>query len=324
MSDQAVLGEVICAIGVFDGMHLGHQYLLAQAQAQADEVGLPLVVVTFDRDPDELLTPDAGPTKLLSDPERLARLHRADNGGARLAQASTGPSSACERVIVSLPFEQWLADLAPEDFLDQVVARRCTPRGIHVGSDFRFGAKAAGSIETLRQWASRHGAEAFGHKLLDDGGLPVSATRIRECLAQARLTEANRLLTRPHHLPGLIVRGRGFGREMGFPTANISGQGGVMQPADGVYAGFFEIGGELLMAAVSVGVPLTFEGLEATLEAYVLDFDGDLYERQATIHFIEYLRPMQDFGEVSRLMEQIGRDVERTREVCAAARGLLG
>ena len=345
MSDQGFYGETICAIGVFDGMHQGHQYLLHEAEQQALELGLPLLIVTFDRDPDELFAPGHAHRKLLSDLERLERLRRSDNTQMRAVSAGLGSSQpasisgqaaagsdqqtpgsgqpastsnqpACaEHIVLSLPFEHALADLSPEDFLNKVLAAHCTPRGIHVGADFRFGAKAAGNVEVLREWSKTHGAETFGHRLLDDGDLPVTATRIRDNLEATDLAAANRLLTRPHHLRGRIVKGRGFGREMGFPTANIAVLDGVMQPADGVYAGFFEVGSELLAAAISVGVPLTFEGLDATLEVYVLDFDDDLYEKEANIYFIEYLRPMIAFPEVSALMEQIGRDVEHTRQI---------
>ncbi|MDR0459266.1 MAG: riboflavin biosynthesis protein RibF [Coriobacteriales bacterium] len=317
MSDQGFYGETICAIGVFDGMHQGHQYLIHEAEQQALELGLPLLIVTFDRDPDELFAPGHAHRKLLSDQERLERLRRSDSSQKRAVSAgfSSSQPTCVEHIVLSLPFEHALADLSPEDFLNKVLAAHCTPRGIHVGADFRFGAKAAGNVDVLREWSKTHGAETFGHRLLDDGDLPVTATRIRNNLEATDLAAANRLLTRPHHLRGRIVKGRGFGREMGFPTANIAVLDGVMQPADGVYAGFFEVGSELLAAAISVGVPLTFEGLDATLEVYVLDFDDDLYEKEANIYFIEYLRPMIAFPEVSALMEQIGRDVEHTRQI---------
>ncbi|MDR2957449.1 MAG: riboflavin biosynthesis protein RibF [Coriobacteriales bacterium] len=325
MSDLGFYGETICAIGVFDGMHLGHQYLLKRAREQADEMGLPLLVVTFDCDPDELFFPDRKHRKLLSDSERLYRLKCEDNGSARGISQETNSfeSSETDRIVLALHFDHDLASLTPVDFLNRVVASHCIPRGIHVGIDFRFGAGAQGNVEVLRQWAATHNAQAHGHHLFDDGGRPVSATRIRNCLEDTKLAEANRLLTRPHHLRGRIVKGRGFGREMGFPTANIAVLDGIMPPADGVYAGFFEIGGDLQSAAISVGVPLTFEGLEASLEVYVLDFDDDLYEKEANIYFVEHLRPMIAFPGVPELMDQIGKDVMKTREVTTHARELF-
>jgi len=355
VSGSEYFGEVVCAIGAFDGVHLGHQYLFSQAQQQADAAGLPLLVVTFDRDPDELFSPGREHRKLLSNAERLARLGSADNGGRRsylsaaaggaVGDAAVGGSAAggaaaggavsgseravlapgsSERAVLALPFEHALADLSPADFMDQVLISRCQPRAIHVGADFRFGSKAAGDVRFLEDWALRHDARTFGHELFDDGGQPVTASRIRDCLAAGQLAEANRLLTRPHHLRGQIVKGRGFGREMGFPTANIAVIDGVMPPADGVYAGFFELGGELLGAAISVGVPLTFEGLEASIEVYVLDFEGDLYDKEANVYFLEYLRPMIAFADVDALMTQIGRDVERSRGLAAEARETMG
>ena len=316
MSEPGFYGEAICAIGAFDGVHLGHQYLLQAAQQQADKAGLPCLVVTFDRDPDDLLAPQRT-RKLLADSERLQRLGCLDYGGPGLADPAQGITDSRRRLVLALPFEPALAGLAPLDFLNEVLAAHCEPRGIHVGSDFRFGAQAGGNVATLQQWALAHGAAAFGHELLDDTARPVSATRIRDCLASGELAEANRLLTRPHHLRGQIVQGRGFGHQMGFPTANIAGLDGVMQPADGVYAGWLEADGQLLPAAISVGVPLTFGELAATLEVYILDFSGDIYNQVVTVHFREYLRPMQAFADVQALTSQIARDVERTRELTA-------
>jgi len=332
MSDSNFYGQSICVIGVFDGVHLGHQYLLEQAEKQADAEGLPLLIVTFDRDPEELLFPDRAPRKLLSNDERLARLALVDGGGARQVKPAPGVANAVKaiystdtdrRIVLVLPFERELAGLLPMDFLNHVLAEHCAPRGIHVGADFRFGYQAAGNVQTLLDWASLYGAEVFAHQLLDDGNSAISSTRIRNSLALADLAEANRLLTRPHHLPGTVVHGRGFGRQVGFPTANIAAAEGVMQPADGVYAGFLEIGDELLPAAISVGVPLTFEGAEATIEAYILDYDGDLYDKNSCLYFVEYLRPMIAFASVSELTAQIASDVERCREITARTKEML-
>ena len=325
MSALGFFGQTICAIGVFDGLHLGHQCLLEQAKRQAVAEGLPLMVVTFNQDPDEVLFPGKAAYKLLSDDERLTRLSLSDYGGARLvkSKATEVAPSGNKRIVLALPFDEQLAALTPEDFLDHVLAEHCIPRGIHVGADFRFGYKASGNVGTLEEWASAHDAAAFGHRLLDDGGKPISATRIRGSLATGNLEEANRLLTRPHHVFGQVIRGRGFGQTVGFPTANISLSEQVIQPADGVYAGFFEVAGELWPTAVAVGVPLTFEGVDATIEAYVLDYEGDLYDLEVTIYFIERLRPMMAFGSISELTAQISRDVKRTRQITDAARGML-
>jgi len=336
MSGSDEYGEVVCTIGVFDGMHAGHRFLLSAAQEEADLLGLPLLVVTFQSDPEELFKPAGQCLKLLSNAERLQRLADVEDAAAEgevtgAAGAGTAPDGAPEgadrvspdvtlrRQVLALPFTAELAATDPTDFLNQVLARHCTPASIHVGSNFRFGQAARGDVNLLRRWAATQNppAQVHEHRLIDSNGLPVSASLIRSLLQDARLQEANQLLTRPHHLHGQIVRGRGFGKEIGFPTANISVLGGSMQPADGVYAGYFELSGEMHAAAISVGVPLTFEGLEASLEVYVLDYEANLYDREATIWFLEYLRPMIAFANTTELMEQISRDVTRTREIAS-------
>ncbi|MCL2136465.1 MAG: riboflavin biosynthesis protein RibF [Coriobacteriia bacterium] len=324
MGDFAFYGETVCVLGVFDGLHLGHQYLLDQAQRQADQAGLPLLIVTFDRDPDELLSPDHDDNKLLSDSERLLRLSLLDYGGTRHVDTKAADGLAVgQRNVLTLPFNRELASLPPVDFLDLVLKRHCIPKAIHVGADFRFGYQARGTVETLNEWAGENDAYTFSHRLLDDGGKPISATRIRTSLLVGDLAEANRLLTRPHHLPGTVIHGQGFGQEVGFPTANILGLSKVIQPADGVYAGFFETGGQILAAAISVGVPLTFDNRQSSLEVYCLDFHGDLYGLDATVYFIERLRPMIAFANVDELREQIALDVDRSRQITAKARILF-
>ncbi|MCL2631686.1 MAG: bifunctional riboflavin kinase/FMN adenylyltransferase [Coriobacteriia bacterium] len=351
MSAEVFFGQTICVIGVFDGVHIGHQYLLQQAERQSDELGIPLLVVTFDRDPDDLFFSAAQSRKLLSDQERLARLVLSDFGGAAkvgesgseqevelgaamgMASGTTSDAKSdttagatpgtSNRFVLALPFNQELADRSPADFLNQVLAKHCHPRAIHVGADFRFGSKAQGNVTTLTAWAATHGAEAFGHHLLDDGGRPISATRIRDALASGDLAEANRLLTRPHHVSGTVVQGRGRGRVMGFPTANVAVTDGVMQPADGVYAGFFEVEGELMPTAISVGAPPTFTGAESAIEAFILDHSSDLYGQTATVYFVERLRPMIAFESADQLSKQIQSDVDRTRQITDKTRSMF-
>ena len=317
-------GQTVCVIGVFDGVHLGHQYLISQAAIQAEALGIPVLIATFDRDPDELFFPEQASRKLLSDDERLQRLALTGFGSVPTSANDGGSkTTGTSPIVLALPFNKELASLSPDDFLNQVLLKHCSPRAIHVGADFRFGHKASGDVSALSQWAIAHGAQVFGHHLLDDGGQPITATRIRDALSSGNLEEANRLLTRPHHIAGTVVRGRGFGRDVGFPTANIAATSGVMLPADGVYAGFLQCADELLPAAISVGVPLTFEGVQATVEVYVLDYDGDLYDSQVVVYFVERLRPMIAFATVADLSNQIGKDVENSRRITTATRHML-
>jgi len=293
---------VVCVIGVFDGLHRGHQYLLAAAEAEAQQLGLPCLVVTFDRDPDEFFLPASECHKLLSNQERLELL-----------------SGQGQRQLWALSFDAELAAISPRDFLEQTLSSVFRPVSIHVGANFHFGAKAAGDVALLKAWGAETGCRIDDHRLLDEGGQAVSARRIRACLQTSQLAQANYLLTRPHHLRGPVVRGRGVGTQLGFPTANVAGSDGVMLPADGVYAGRAELIGTAAVfpAAISVGVPLTFQRdqaqLAATLEATLLDFQGDLYGSELKLEFLEYLRPMQSFADTESLHNQIAEDVRRTR-----------
>ncbi|MCL1879738.1 MAG: riboflavin biosynthesis protein RibF [Actinomycetia bacterium] len=316
--------EAVCTIGVFDGLHIGHRYLLDQAIGDARSLGLPCVALSFDHDPEEAFLPPEKVQHLLSNTERLELLAK----------------SGVDQVIV-LHFDHALAALTATEFLDQVLGRLLAPKSIHVGADFRFGAAAQGDVACLKQWADSREVAVFGHQLLGDGGQAVSASRIRACLADGRLDEANQLLGRPHHLKGRVVRGRGVGNSLGFPTANIASDDGVVLPADGVYAGLVQFGevrqtesvsengraapsdapplpqAELHAAAISVGVPLSFDGVAASLEAFLLDYQGDLYDQELRLHFLKYLRPMQVFGDARALSQQISDDVRQTRKLAA-------
>jgi riboflavin kinase/FMN adenylyltransferase len=292
---------------------------LAKAEEEARKLGLPCLVVTFDRDPDELFLPLDRQRKLLSNFERLALLS----------------GHAGQREVLALPFDRQTAQLTAGEFLEWLRSDFCHPQVIHVGQDFRFGAKAAGDVQLLQEWGAKQGCQVRAHSLLDDAGIPVTASRIRDCLANGQLEEANHLLTRPHHLFGQVVHGRGIGKGLGFPTANINSDTGVMLPAEGVYAGRVHIlddgvakgvakgrydcqlscvSSDAIPAAISVGKPLTFAGVSATVEATLLDFNDDIYAATVVVEFLRYLRPMQAFANPTELSDQITRDVQQVRE----------
>jgi riboflavin kinase/FMN adenylyltransferase len=290
------LGEFVCAIGVFDGVHRGHQFIIGEAVRQADELGIPSVVITFDRDPDELFCPPEQQRKLLSNADRIDRL----------AHCGT------DKVLV-IPFDATFAVQTPFDFLNATVAAQGAPRGIHVGADFRFGLKATGTVDDLRSWGASRGCETFASTLLSDEGLPVTSTRIRNALEAGELAVANRLLTRPHYLRAQVVSGCSRGRKLGFATANLSLKQQLVRPADGVYAGLVPWGERRYKAAISVGVPATFEGTPATIEAHLLDFEGDLYGSELEVFFLEYLRPMRAFSSVEELKSAVQANIAHVR-----------
>jgi riboflavin kinase/FMN adenylyltransferase len=293
---DSALGGFICAIGVFDGLHEGHRFVIGEAIAQARRAGLPAVVITFDRDPDELFLEPSAQRKLLTNEDRIKLL----------------AASGADTVLV-VPFDAGLAAEAPLEFLNTVIATCGTPRGIHIGADFRFGRRAVGTVDDLRHWGAERDCAVSAHSLFSDEGLPVTSTRIRNALQAGDLALANRLLTRPYFLWTRVAVGRNMGRELGFPTANLELEERLVQPADGVYACVVEVGVERYRAAVSVGVPATFAGAKATIEAHLLDFEGDLYDSRLKISFIEYLRPMQAFASVEDLKGAVQANIEQAR-----------
>lgn len=297
LGDNLDLGGFVCAIGVFDGLHEGHRYIIEQTRAQARQLGLPAIAITFDRDPDELFLDPSQQRKLLENKDRIAFLAQ----------------SGVDAVLV-IPFDEGLSQLEPQDFLDAVIAAHGSPKGIHVGADFRFGKKARGSVHDLKLWGDEHSCEIHAHELLFDEGLLVTSTRIRNALQQGDIVLANKMLTRPYFLWARVVQGRNAGRELGFPTANLMIEEHLVCPADGVYACAVVMGDTVHKAATSVGIPATFAGAASTIEAHILDFDGDLYGHRLQIFFLSYLRPMKGFETVEELQRTVFENIEQARE----------
>ncbi|MDR0347140.1 MAG: riboflavin biosynthesis protein RibF [Coriobacteriales bacterium] len=297
-STELELGAFVCAIGVFDGLHEGHQFVIGKAIEQARELGVPALVITFDQDPDELFLAPDSQRKLLINEDRIAFL--ADSG--------------VDMVFV-IPFNLALASKNPTQFLDTVIAAHGFPRGIHIGYDFHFGHRASGAVDDLRLWAANRGCEIFAYKLFSNESLPVTSTRIRNALEAGDLALANRLLTRPYFLWARVIAGRRMGKELGFPTANLELEERLVRPADGVYAGVVPIEGTLYRAAISVGVPATFEGASATIEAHLLDFEGDLYAQRIRVFFLEYLREMQAFANPEELQRVVQENIAQARTI---------
>lgn len=304
---QDMLASTVCAIGVFDGVHRGHRFLIDTATACAREKGARMVVVTFDVDPDEVLS-EKDVKKLMSNNQRIAALAALDVDA-----------------VAVLHFNGELAALSPEDFLDALFAGGA-PAAIFVGEDFRFGEGTKGDLASLRDWAARYGAaapeiSAIGLKMQD--GSPITSTRIRALLGQAKLQEALGLLGHSYTIGGPVVHGRGQGTGFGVSTADLCVPEDLMAAADGVYAAFATLGREdadarptdkRYMAAVSVGIPPTFEdSAKANVEAHLLDFSGDIYGEALTLDMRAYLRPMQKFETIDDLMRTIHADIDTTR-----------
>lgn len=286
-----------CAFGVFDGVHEGHRFIIGKALDDARERGVSSTIITFDRDPEELFHADVH-NKLMSNEERI----------------STLAGFGADQVAV-IPFGQHQAAVLPGAFLNDLFGP-APPSKLFVGEDFRFGAGAAGTIETLRMWGRMHGMSAEGVSLFQMDGAPVTSTRIRCLLAEGNVQGAARLLGRPYALAGRVESGRRVGRQMGICTANLRVPSMREVPADGVYAAYAMVDGSCYMAAVSIGVPLTFKDATAsTIEAHILDFDQDIYGEEVTLHFVERLRAMQQFASTEELVATINSDISRSRSI---------
>ena len=295
--DWELLANASVAFGVFDGLHLGHRYLIDQAvsAAQADGGGKRSVVLTFDIDPDEVFHPT-----------RLKKLMR--NEDRLVALEKTGVDA-----VVVLPFTHDLFTKTPDAFLATAFPAGA-PAHLHVGENFRFCAKASGTVDTLRHWGATEGCRIHAHSLVSSDGAPITATRIRLLLQSCELREANRLLGHPYALRETVHHGRGEGAGFGFATANLQVKPHDRVLGEGVYAAWAAIGDARFKAAVSVGDSPTFEA-EATadMEAHILDFEGDLVDRDITLEFAEYLRPMIKFESTEELIATVTANIEWIR-----------
>jgi riboflavin kinase / FMN adenylyltransferase len=297
----------VATIGVFDGVHRGHQRVVARAREVAREMNLPLVVITFDPHPDEVIRPGSHPP-FLSTPRRQTQL-----------LAGLGADA-----VLVLPFNLEFSRLSPDEFVRIVLAERLHAAAVVVGDDFRFGHRAAGDASLLAQLGEKYDFTAEGVPLLGADGVAMSSTYIRERLAAGDVTGAAAALGRPHRVDGVVVRGHMRGRALGFPTANLETPPHTATPADGVYAGWLISldldGAEITRwpAAISVGTNPTFGGGDRTVEAYALDRDDlDLYGTHAAIEFTARLRGTEKFDSVQALIAQMREDVEAARALTA-------
>ena len=284
------------AVGVFDGMHLGHRVLLARALERAQ--GEPTVAVSFEPHPDVVLAREFRPYAPLTPlPEKLARISRM---GIEL------------RV---LAFTRELAALEPDVFVERHLVAPFAPRWLVVGEDFALGRARAGNVARLRELGEQHGFQVDALPLHVADGAPVTSTRIRALLAEGRVAEAARLLGRPYGFTALVVGGDRKGRTLGFPTANLRLHDEQQVPAHGIYAVWVRLSGERdwRMGAMSVGVRPTFGGGLRTLEVHLLDWSGDVYGQDLEVAFADWLRPERAFAGAGELVEAMRDDVVESR-----------
>lgn len=287
----------VVVIGVFDGVHKGHQVLLNRAKEIAD--GRNIVALTFDPHPTTVFAPDRAPTMLttLADRVELLKIHNADQ-------------------VAVMKFNEKFAAMSPEDFVQTVLVNQLHASTVIVGKNFTYGHKAAGNVDSLIKSGLSHDFTVDIQDLKTDEEV-ISSSRIRALVVDGKVEKARELLSRPHRLDGVVVHGEKRGREIGYPTANLGKIEGQTIPADGVYAGWLTVGINFWPAAISIGTNPTFEGDRGRqVEAYALDQHGlDLYDKNASIEFGWYLRPTLKFDGLEPLLEQMKKDCDKAREL---------
>lgn len=286
------------AVGNFDGVHLGHAHLIDRLRTQAEAVGAPAVALTFDPRPVDVLRPGSAPPPLIWTERKVELLESA--GATEVGIFRAGP---------------WLLGLTAREFFERIVVGQFAATGMVEGPTFGFGRDRGGDAQLLGSWCAEAGLdfEIASPTIVDDR--IVSSSRVRTALAEGRVAEAGALLGRPHRLRGIVVRGAGRGKGFGFPTANLEAID-VQIPLDGVYAGFAVLPNAThIKAAIHIGPNATFGSQVRTVEAHLIDYEGDLYGEHLQVELLERVRPTRKFDSVEELLTQIAADVDQTRNL---------
>ena len=286
-------------IGKFDGIHLGHQKLISALTTAAAEHSIQSVLVTFDRHPDALLKPGHAKLPIIGPKQKhdLIAKHKVD-------------------VLVTLSFDEALANLSPEAFVQTILVDGLKAKIVLVGEDFRFGNRGAGDVQLLHDLGQQLGFEVrvIASALLD--GEKISSSAIREALDAGDVAKAQKMLGHVHTCVGIIEHGLKIGRKIGFPTANMARDCEGYLPLDGVYAGWLVVNEHRYPAAHSVGINETFQAVPRLVESHILDrHDIDLYDKEVTLEFVDFIRPAAKFNGVEDLVDEINRDLAKIRVI---------
>ena len=293
------LPESSITIGKFDGIHLGHQQLIAETIDSAEEHMLIPVVVTFDRHPNSILSPGSEPQSLIGPTQKTELLEEA---GIEL--------------VLKMPFDQYLSQLSPEEFVRTVLVESLKAKIVTIGEGFRFGVDQQGDVETLKDLGLKYGFSVRVVPQIQIDGEAVSTSRIRDLLLEGNVRGAAKLLGRMHSTRGVIEHGLKIGRQIGFPTANMERSCEGFLPLDAVYAGWLYADGERYMTAISVGINETFEAVPRLLEAHVIDVQGlDLYDKIITVEYVDFIRLAAKFDGVESLVAAINIDLDQIRAI---------
>lgn len=294
-----VAAPTAVTIGVFDGVHRGHRQVIANLVARSGE--LDPAVLTFDPHPLAILAPDRAP-KMLTDIEQ--RLEQFRGMGVRVAGVLNFPD---------------IRELTADVFCQRVLANALSARRVVIGADFRFGRNRGGDPDFLVKVGPDLGFEVEVLDMIGTGDGVISSTRIRMALGSGQVEEAARMLARPYELKGNVVMGDRRGNQIGFPTANLAIASEIQIPADGVYAAWAVVGGEVHRSVVNIGVRPTFAGKERRVEAHLLGWAGDVYGHPMALRFLSRIRDEMKFDEVAALVDQISADVEAANQIFEAA-----
>jgi riboflavin kinase / FMN adenylyltransferase len=298
------LGPSVVTIGVFDGVHRGHQAVVGQAASLARRLDLPVVAVTFDPNPIVVIRPEVAPPGLVPIRTRAELL----------------VAAGADHVLV-LPFGRERSEQSADDFVDDVIVGLLHAKAVVVGGDFRFGHRAAGDVVLLERLGKERDFVVDRVEPVGKGRIERwSSTYVRERVAAGDVAAAAEALGRPFRIEGVVVRGHERGRSLGFPTANVPARPGEMVPADGVYAGWLTrldvVGAPRWPAAISVGTNPTFDGVERSVEAYVLDRDDlELYGVPIAVDFVDRIRGQERFDSAAALVQQMRADIEVARRL---------
>ena len=299
----ADFAESVVTIGKFDGVHLGHQALLAETVELSEQHGLSAVVVTFDRSPVEILNPEKAHQPLTGATQKLDLFEQAGIDAT-----------------LTLEFNEQLAALNPEEFVKQVLTDGLKAKAVIVGEDFRFGHNGSGDTDLLKVLGLESGFRVHVVPAVKVEGVRVSSTLIRETLNLGNVELAAQYLGRLHTTRGLVEHGLKIGRQLGFPTANISRSAEGYLPLDGVYAGWLHAGDVRYPAALSIGINDTIQAVPRLLEAHVLDRkDLDLYDQVVTIEYVAFVRHTAKFNGMDELIAAIKADCNKIRDILAQA-----
>lgn len=291
------LQKSVVTLGNFDGIHLGHRALIEGAVRDARALGVPAVVLTFEPHPVKVLAPERAPKMILAHKDKMQLLQ-----------------SLSVDIVVVQHFDLSFAKIAAEDFVRRFLAERLKPAKIWVGRDFRFGQGRKGRSEDLLRWGDQYGFSVAVVEPILVGGVRVSSSQARELIETGKVDAVTELLGRYHFVSGRVVAGHRRGRDLGFPTANIAARTELV-PLDGIYATIFHLGEKDLPSVSSIGINPTFGAGPRTVESFILNFNGEIYGAAVRLSFVQRLREEQAFSSVESLVEQIGRDVHRAKEV---------